>query len=168
MLYSATLRIYDYISITLILVLVECCSVSLSNMFLVFIFFFSSRRRHTRCALVTGVQTCALPICADHRRHHDRLPECAATRRLCGRRLPRRERRPRFRPHLHRIAGRGLWLLERSAGGDRAAVLRGCPRRGSRSPRRLDHPPALFTPGCTRQITPAPRSPPGPPPAGQT
>src|SRR3546814_10964991 len=28
----------------------------------VFCFFFSSRRRHTRCALVTGVQTCALPI----------------------------------------------------------------------------------------------------------
>ena len=27
------------------------------------IFFFSSRRRHTRCADVTGVQTCALPIC---------------------------------------------------------------------------------------------------------
>src|SRR3546814_8601594 len=28
----------------------------------VVVFFFSSRRRHTRCALVTGVQTCALPI----------------------------------------------------------------------------------------------------------
>src|SRR3546814_1149481 len=28
------------------------------------VFFFSSRRRHTSCALVTGVQTCALPICA--------------------------------------------------------------------------------------------------------
>src|SRR3546814_1923505 len=28
----------------------------------IFLFFFSSRRRHTRCALVTGVQTCALPI----------------------------------------------------------------------------------------------------------
>src|SRR3546814_17878849 len=28
----------------------------------VLIFSFSSRRRHTRCALVTGVQTCALPI----------------------------------------------------------------------------------------------------------
>src|SRR3546814_1318223 len=28
----------------------------------VLLFFFSSRRRHTRCALVTGVQTCALPI----------------------------------------------------------------------------------------------------------
>src|SRR3546814_3998644 len=27
-----------------------------------YMFFFSSRRRHTRCALVTGVQTCALPI----------------------------------------------------------------------------------------------------------
>src|SRR3546814_1975511 len=27
------------------------------------IFLFSSRILHTRCALVTGVQTCALPIC---------------------------------------------------------------------------------------------------------
>src|SRR3546814_608249 len=27
------------------------------------VFLFSSRKRHTRCALVTGVQTCALPIC---------------------------------------------------------------------------------------------------------
>src|SRR3546814_5459199 len=30
--------------------------------FIMFFFLFSSRRRHTRCALVTGVQTCALPI----------------------------------------------------------------------------------------------------------
>src|SRR3546814_2947715 len=30
--------------------------------FIVYSFFFSSRRRHTSCALVTGVQTCALPI----------------------------------------------------------------------------------------------------------
>src|SRR3546814_3781546 len=28
----------------------------------VLVFFFSSRERHTRCALVTGVLTCALPI----------------------------------------------------------------------------------------------------------
>src|SRR3546814_3684385 len=28
-----------------------------------YVFYLSSRRRHTRCALVTGVQTCALPIC---------------------------------------------------------------------------------------------------------
>src|SRR3546814_3357454 len=32
--------------------------------FLLVCFLFSSRRRHTRCALVTGVQTCALPICS--------------------------------------------------------------------------------------------------------
>src|SRR3546814_5424640 len=31
-------------------------------MIIYYLFFFSSRRRHTRCALVTGVQTCALPI----------------------------------------------------------------------------------------------------------
>src|SRR3546814_1013548 len=30
--------------------------------------FFASRRRHTRCALVTGLQTCALPICIYHQR----------------------------------------------------------------------------------------------------
>src|SRR3546814_8317403 len=47
-------------------------------------FFFSSRRRHTRCALVTGVQTCALPI----------FPRCssgqgAQHRRQGPRRLPR-------------------------------------------------------------------------------
>src|SRR3546814_10545339 len=36
------------------------------------IFFFSSRRRHTRCALVTGVQTCALPI---YRSNTIKVPE---------------------------------------------------------------------------------------------
>src|SRR3546814_6746446 len=39
--------------------IIERCVLSV-----VCVFFFSSRRRHTRCALVTGVQTCALPICA--------------------------------------------------------------------------------------------------------
>src|SRR3546814_8178290 len=38
-------------------------------MFLVLYFFFSSIGRHTRCALVTGVQTCALPIYSYARRH---------------------------------------------------------------------------------------------------
>src|SRR3546814_8884387 len=37
------------------------------------LFFFSSRRRHTRCALVTGVQTCALPISG--RKHITWRPE---------------------------------------------------------------------------------------------
>src|SRR3546814_4984624 len=40
------------------------CDVDASACVLVVLFFFSSRRRHTRCALVTGVQTCALPIFA--------------------------------------------------------------------------------------------------------
>src|SRR3546814_16333707 len=39
-----------------------CWCYSLLSYPCVFLFFFSSRRRHTRCALVTGVQTCALPI----------------------------------------------------------------------------------------------------------
>src|SRR3546814_5356059 len=45
---------------------VYLCIVGLFGMCagLTFVFFFSSRRRHTRCALVTGVQTCALPISA--------------------------------------------------------------------------------------------------------
>src|SRR3546814_6209492 len=38
-----------------------------------FVFFCSSRRRHTRCALVTGVQTCALPIFKLERRTEQRL-----------------------------------------------------------------------------------------------
>src|SRR3546814_3457422 len=42
---------------------------------LFFLFCFSSRRRHTRCALVTGVQTCALPISAS-RSNHDCLALC--------------------------------------------------------------------------------------------
>src|SRR3546814_21451 len=33
------------------------------------VYFLSSRRRHTRCALVTGVQTCALPISHDYKRN---------------------------------------------------------------------------------------------------
>src|SRR3546814_4086413 len=43
-----------------IYILFACAGIVFSS--LVACFFFSSRRRHTRCALVTGVQTCALPI----------------------------------------------------------------------------------------------------------
>src|SRR3546814_11162916 len=38
-------------------------------MFFLCFLFFSSRRRHTRCALVTGVQTCALPISVGLQHH---------------------------------------------------------------------------------------------------
>src|SRR3546814_20081518 len=55
------------------------------------LFFFSSRRRHTRCALVTGVQTCALPICAARADHplddqDRRRPLCARGKSLRARR----------------------------------------------------------------------------------
>src|SRR3546814_9051643 len=53
-------------------------------------FFFSSRRRHTRCALVTGVQTCALPICHhtgdtddDAERRQDRAQDVAPDLAQC-------------------------------------------------------------------------------------
>src|SRR3546814_18990923 len=42
------------------------------------IFFFSSRRRHTRCALVTGVQTCALPILVNDGDRPGPARRCAA------------------------------------------------------------------------------------------
>src|SRR3546814_9994288 len=41
---------------------VDCVVVTIFVFYFFFFFFFSSRRRHTMCALVTGVQTCALPI----------------------------------------------------------------------------------------------------------
>src|SRR3546814_1597192 len=44
------------------LVYFSVLSIICISIFVILSFFFSSRRRHTRCALVTGVQTCALPI----------------------------------------------------------------------------------------------------------
>src|SRR3546814_18416417 len=60
------------------------------------LFFLSSRRRHTICALVTGVQTCALPIFP--------VPTCASLGTPChDRRLQYRARR--MAPHLPVAAG---------------------------------------------------------------
>src|SRR3546814_3407418 len=47
----------------LLCIVVYDLSISCCVLHVLFFLFFSSRRRHTRCALVTGVQTCALPIC---------------------------------------------------------------------------------------------------------
>src|SRR3546814_8069961 len=72
-----------------------------------FLFFFSSRRRHTRCALVTGVQTCALPIWT----------------RVVDRRVPRRAAGLGVRGQLLvRRALVGLDVGLRSAG--RSAIVR--------------------------------------------
>src|SRR3546814_522475 len=48
--------------------------------FICVLFVFSSRRRHTRCALVTGVQTCALPISDRRGRDQSRDPGCGRCR----------------------------------------------------------------------------------------
>src|SRR3546814_15459944 len=82
-------------------------------------FFFSSRRRHTRCALVTGVQTCALPICATRAARADaaiaaRRPGAyrAPDRGLAAGRLHRRTARApssRAKSAPARPAWLGLW-----------------------------------------------------------
>src|SRR3546814_5700091 len=89
-----------------------------------FVFFFSSRRRHTRCALVTGVQTCALPISAVTRWRVEPAPssptiEVAGLADLIG--------RPRWHVRLERCRGAQggtlgeAWLVEWDA---RVAMLR--------------------------------------------
>src|SRR3546814_21027617 len=62
----------------------------------VFFFFCASRRRHTRCALVTGVQTCALPISAEQHRQSRRGRATGGRQSrtyLAGRRRERDDRR---------------------------------------------------------------------------
>src|SRR3546814_2279523 len=54
------------------------------------VFFFSCRRRHTRCALVTVVQTCVLPISL--------LPAIPPSPRHCDTRRMNRNRRPSAPP----------------------------------------------------------------------
>src|SRR3546814_3186128 len=69
-------------------------------------FFFSSRRRHTRCALVTGVQTCALPICEQRLRSAEPRPLFAEVERDRDQ-MPRGEgRRPRHHRSEERRVGK--------------------------------------------------------------
>src|SRR3546814_16604798 len=80
--------------------------------------FFSSRRRHTRCALVTGVQTCALPICIDAA---EAVRDEQFGERVAVDPLPRRERRG----ELADAKGREGALGDRGDGGeDQLAALR--------------------------------------------
>src|SRR3546814_19355958 len=85
-----------YFYFVLSLIITRCL---LSFCILFVLFFFSSRRRHTRCALVTGVQTCALPI----------WPPAIAAPRLQDRRHRRsvRGRRPSTHRHACRCARTG-------------------------------------------------------------
>src|SRR3546814_2574884 len=73
-----------------------------------FYFFLSSRRRHTSCALVTGVQTCALPIwsltstfSATLRSTSSSICKIQALVRRDGlQRLSRKRARPELQTHL--------------------------------------------------------------------
>src|SRR3546814_11800763 len=65
-------------------------------------FFFSSRRRHTRCALVTGVQTCALPIYAETGAGQGR--GTPGQKRLAYARRADHEQRPEPHPGLAEMA----------------------------------------------------------------
>src|SRR3546814_3746942 len=86
---------------------------------IVILCFFSSRRRHTRCALVTGVQTCALPILT-------RRPQSGWRANRKGRRAAvarhSRGRRRRTRPAIRRVgsplggySGQLSWLTDRKS-----------------------------------------------------
>src|SRR3546814_1282358 len=80
--------------------------------FVVF-FFFSSRRRHTRCALVTGVQTCALPIFSDavSRRSFDtRVTHVSALARVAWETKPFRGL-ARALLSFRRIGAKGGWMI---------------------------------------------------------
>src|SRR3546814_14792457 len=60
----------------------------------VVVFFFSGRRRHTSCALVTGVLTCALPISEIGRRSGKTATETDTAGGAAARTSPLRRRRP--------------------------------------------------------------------------
>src|SRR3546814_8225491 len=72
-------------------------------------FFFSSRRRHTRCALVTGVKTCALPISLGALRASRTLGTLRASRTLWAGRA---------------AAGRGFQVGDAGVEGGQRAVHR--------------------------------------------
>src|SRR3546814_21116010 len=81
----------------------DCCVLFI----FLFVFFFSSRRRHTNCALVTGVQTCALPI-----------SDLSDRRRLDG----------AGNPPPHPLPDHLLLLDYRPGGGDRPGYADAIPR----------------------------------------
>src|SRR3546814_14792688 len=121
-----------------------------------FCFFFSSRRRHTRCALVTGVQTCALPILSTqrfacdtvptiigsaefHRPHKERFPFLDSPRKdSVNRRLPLRSV-ARSDEHTGAALLDGLGKSARSRRDD-APARRRRPRRNPPQPPIIPHP----------------------------
>src|SRR3546814_5559624 len=54
---------YIFLFVSAIVFFLFVVFVAVLPVYFLFFVFFSGRRRHTICELVTGVQTCALPIC---------------------------------------------------------------------------------------------------------
>src|SRR3546814_20107865 len=80
------------------------------------ILFFSSRRRHTRCALVTGVQTCALPIF-----QLKKVFPMSWARSRSARRAPPASARTPASPHRHTIGRSATARSPRPNGRQRAS-----------------------------------------------
>src|SRR3546814_14448683 len=138
------------------------------------IFFFSSRRRHTRCALVTGVQTCAfrsgLASAVDghdaifarirdgwHRAHDGLLTITGQTRLL--EKNPALEASIRLRlPYIEPLNLLQIELMKRHRAGETdPRIAEGIQLTINATPT------ALWNSGC-----PAPRRPPGPPHSCET
>src|SRR3546814_8751390 len=157
-----------YISIVCIRIFVLSVFISLLFFILfVIFFFFSSRRRHTICALVTGVQTCALPIFCRIKRHRTR-PHALPIDETRNLRLPKLSSARTRRPDApDRGGGRA-----RTARPERLARPRRARASGARSRigRRLRADMAARGGTAARPVYPAGRDRPGhgriPPPRG--
>src|SRR6059058_743693 len=115
---------------------------------LYFFFFFSSRRRHTRCRYVTGVQTCALPICGGE------LNDSAADDH--ARDILADSEQPREDPYHIPIDGRGN-DAERDAR-DRSRGVRANSREGGQYLVRGGHLPSMFRHDHPRRGMETPRA----------
>src|SRR3546814_11536801 len=121
-------------------------------------FFFSSRRRHTICALVTGVQTCALPISvgaqlaravAEHVVEETAAAAAAETRTGDGQRPAALgnqqeaalDHRVALAPYQARVLQVAAAALQRGAVGCRLVQLPGNQRRVVVQPQPLAHTP---------------------------
>src|SRR3546814_11334910 len=121
---------------------------------MLFLFFFSSRRRHTRCALVTGVQTCALPISADRVWTGVSGERVACIAAVCPSCRPRRL-------DGGQAAGGLAAIARRRQGCHIPALRRCCPVTNTLEYRFAFHPappvPAAASPGAVHGLRPASR-----------
>src|SRR3546814_318071 len=106
-------------------------------LFFFLVFFFSSRRRHPSCALVTGVQTCALPILRSSRAAARRCRagngRCRYAISAAGRRIPARRDRSPSSPTCA-VENRRAAAAARPAGRRGAALTTPAAAAGTRTP----------------------------------